>query len=210
MAIIGTLPNNIQDGQLVDASPLMADFNYIVNQVNANANPVGTLTAPAGTTTIFYQAAAPLGWSISAGFTDHTIQVNAAAGGTTGGSSAYSTMFQAAWTSDGTAISIAQMPSHTHGVNDPQHAHGYNDPGHFHTTGIPTWSSGGSNAGFVGPGSGGSGADQFFASSAAGTGIGIDAAFTGISNQTTGGGATHTHTKTFNAQYVAMIMAAKS
>ena len=48
MAIIGTLPNNIQDGQLVDASPLMADFNYIVNQVNANANPVGTLTAPAG------------------------------------------------------------------------------------------------------------------------------------------------------------------
>jgi len=37
MPIIGTLPNNIQDGQIIDAVPVMADFNFIVNQVNANA-----------------------------------------------------------------------------------------------------------------------------------------------------------------------------
>jgi hypothetical protein len=47
MPIIGTLPNNIQNGQTVDAAPLMADFNFIVNQVNANAQPSGT--PPAGT-----------------------------------------------------------------------------------------------------------------------------------------------------------------
>lgn len=35
--IIGTLPNNIQNGQTADAVPLMADLNWIVNQVNANA-----------------------------------------------------------------------------------------------------------------------------------------------------------------------------
>jgi hypothetical protein len=47
MAIIGTLPNNIQDGQAVDASPVMADFNFIVNQVNANAMPLGTISSGA-------------------------------------------------------------------------------------------------------------------------------------------------------------------
>lgn len=36
MAIIGTLPNQILNGQLVDAPPLMADLNFIVSQVNAN------------------------------------------------------------------------------------------------------------------------------------------------------------------------------
>lgn len=42
MAIIGTLPNNIQDGQVADAVPVMADFNFIVSQVNANAQPIAT------------------------------------------------------------------------------------------------------------------------------------------------------------------------
>lgn len=43
MAIIGTLPNNIQNGQTVDANPVMADFNFIVNQVNANAAPLTSI-----------------------------------------------------------------------------------------------------------------------------------------------------------------------
>jgi hypothetical protein len=47
MAIIGTLPNNIQNGQSVDANSVMADFNFVVNQVNANASPLGTI--PPGT-----------------------------------------------------------------------------------------------------------------------------------------------------------------
>lgn len=47
MAIIGTLPNNIQNGRGVDAGPVMADFNYIVSQVNANAAAAGFV--PAGT-----------------------------------------------------------------------------------------------------------------------------------------------------------------
>lgn len=35
--IIGTLPNNIVDGTIIDAVPVMANFNFIVSQVNANA-----------------------------------------------------------------------------------------------------------------------------------------------------------------------------
>lgn len=35
--IVGALPNNIQNGQIEDAVPVMANYNWIVNQVNANA-----------------------------------------------------------------------------------------------------------------------------------------------------------------------------
>ena len=37
MSIVGALPNNIINGQPIDAIPVMADFNWIANQVNANA-----------------------------------------------------------------------------------------------------------------------------------------------------------------------------
>ncbi|MEX3961657.1 hypothetical protein AB4Y42_05475 [Paraburkholderia sp. EG286B] len=67
-AIIGNLPVTLQNGTIADASQLMADLNYIVNQVNANAAPVsgasgslinlrvvtvsGTYTPTAGTNSI--------------------------------------------------------------------------------------------------------------------------------------------------------------
>lgn len=42
MAIVGTLPNILTNGTTADASQVMADLNFIVNQVNANAVPLGT------------------------------------------------------------------------------------------------------------------------------------------------------------------------
>ena len=42
MAVVGTLPSNIQNGQLEDAVPVMANFNFLANQVNANAAPLAT------------------------------------------------------------------------------------------------------------------------------------------------------------------------
>lgn len=47
MAIIGTLPYTIADGQDVDATPVQGNFAFIVSQVNANAQPTG------GTASIF-------------------------------------------------------------------------------------------------------------------------------------------------------------
>lgn len=44
MTIIGALPNNLQNGTTADASQVMADFNFIVNQVNANALPTGSIS----------------------------------------------------------------------------------------------------------------------------------------------------------------------
>ncbi|HEM7879080.1 TPA: hypothetical protein U2L31_005506 [Burkholderia contaminans] len=42
--IIGTLPANLQNGTTADASQVMADLNFIVNQVNANAMPIGVIS----------------------------------------------------------------------------------------------------------------------------------------------------------------------
>lgn len=43
--IIGTLPANLQNGTNADASQVMADFNFIVNQVNANGLATAALAA---------------------------------------------------------------------------------------------------------------------------------------------------------------------
>lgn len=42
MPIIGTLPATLTNGTLADATQVMADFNFIVSQVNANAAAGGT------------------------------------------------------------------------------------------------------------------------------------------------------------------------
>jgi hypothetical protein len=45
-AIIGPLPNNIIDGTIIDAVPVMANYNWIISQVNANVPPlIPTFTA---------------------------------------------------------------------------------------------------------------------------------------------------------------------
>lgn len=44
--IIGTLPVALSNGTTADASQVMADLNFIVNQVNANALPIGTSSMP--------------------------------------------------------------------------------------------------------------------------------------------------------------------
>lgn len=78
MAIIGALPNTISNGQPIDAVPVMADFNWIVSQVNTNAgglaNPnIFTLVqsgVPATAAANFptaSQVQAGLGWSVQTG-----------------------------------------------------------------------------------------------------------------------------------------------
>lgn len=86
----------------------------------------GQLIAPAGTRIPFNMSAPPVGWTTDTAGTlsDCTSTVRAASGGTTGGSTVWS-----GWNFGGTAnanavtLSVANMPSHTHTVNDPSHQH---------------------------------------------------------------------------------------
>jgi hypothetical protein len=210
MAIIGTLPNNIQDGQLVDATPLMADFNFIVNQVNANANAIGTLTAPSGTRTTFHQAAAPSGWVQDVSINDYTLQVVNIAGGGTGGANGYSTMFSAAWTSDGHVLTQNELASHAHTIIDPSHLHSIGDPGHNHGAlggaSFLTTAGGGANLNTSGAFS----VATPSATATATTNISINPSNTGITINPTGANAAHSHTKTFNVNYITCIVGQKT
>ena len=165
----------------------------------ATATSASTLTGnwtsmPAGTVVVFYQAAAPTGWTQVTTQNDAALRVVSTAGGGTGGTVAFTTAFAAANTTDGTALTTAQLPAHNHGVTDPTHTHAKTDPGHTHGYTGPdnTWSTTG--AGGVTWTSGAALASANFAISSAVTNITITAASTGITIQNTGSGSTHNHT----------------
>lgn len=90
--------------------------------------------------------------------------------GTTGGQSAI-------------ALTIPQLPAHTHVVNDPGHIHGVNDPGHHHETwaGDTSLAPGASFGNIIN--------DQTHDTSTSTTGISIQSHATGITLNNTGAGA---------------------
>ncbi len=75
---------------------------------------------PATTSMLFYQSAAPTGWTkdTNATLNKHGIQVvtSTAWAGGSNGATAFDTVFGSGKTAGGTSISVAQMPAHTHGV----------------------------------------------------------------------------------------------
>lgn len=77
---------------------------------------VGTTEAdpiPSGTVMLFYQNAAPAGWTISSALNDYALKIVSSGGGVTSGSVAYSTLFGRTAT-DSHILTAAQMPLHGH------------------------------------------------------------------------------------------------
>tara|TARA_R110000823_G_scaffold23522_1_gene70134 strand:- start:134 stop:1162 length:1029 start_codon:yes stop_codon:yes gene_type:complete len=109
----------------------MSAFNYGVLSATSHSipkltpalwNAVGLAPIPATTVMLFFQSAAPVGWTQVAANNDKAIRVVSGTGGGTGGTVAFETAFASqtpAGTNAGTAISTAQMPAHTHtgGIN---------------------------------------------------------------------------------------------
>jgi len=52
--IVNPLPFNISNGQTIDAIPVMADFNWIISQVNLNAPTasIAALALPSGSSLV--------------------------------------------------------------------------------------------------------------------------------------------------------------
>jgi hypothetical protein len=77
---------------------------------------------PSGTTMLFYQSAAPTGWTQVTSINDYALRIVSGTGGTTGGSTAFSTVFAnqtptitvSGLSASATTLSTGQMPSHSH------------------------------------------------------------------------------------------------
>jgi len=78
---------------------------------------------PSGANMLFFQSAAPTGWTQVTTVNDRALRVVSGTGGGTGGSNSFSSVFSGSGSVGSTSITTDQMPSHTHGIVDPGHAH---------------------------------------------------------------------------------------
>lgn len=92
-------------------------------------------------------------------------------------------------TTEATALGLAQMPKHSHAVNDPGHAHPVSDPGHAHRLPMGDGDGGSRNK----CADGDSRERRAVSSQAARTGIGVGSSRTGIRLGDAGGGEGHSH-----------------
>jgi hypothetical protein len=97
-----------------------ANFLNSSGQVSAAGLQSG-VTLASGTVSLFYQSAAPTGWTQVTSLNDYALRLVSSAGGTTGGTTAFSTVFanqtvsiSISGTTGATTLSTAQMPSHSH------------------------------------------------------------------------------------------------
>jgi hypothetical protein len=93
-------------------------------KAQVDSTDLGVMNFAAGTRIVFAQATAPLGWVQDTTVNDRVLTVTSAAGNADGGAWTISGLTVA-----GTAITVAQLPVHTHPntLSDPGHGHGIND-----------------------------------------------------------------------------------
>jgi hypothetical protein len=177
----GAVPKTLADGELyidqLNGKLYWADATGVVRSTYLQS-------FVAGTRMLFQQSTAPTGWTKDTALNDRALRVVSGTVGI-GGSTAFSSVFNASGVTGGTAITEAQMPSHTHGVNDPGHAHDAN-------------SNGAQGRGGEWPRAAGEGRHT---TGAAATGIWLNA---------TGGNQAHTHPLNLNVSYVDVIVATKA
>jgi hypothetical protein len=123
-----TLDQDAATKAYVDQSALNVAPSTAGNVLTSNgtiwtsAAPV--ISVPSGSVMLFYQAAAPSGWTQVTSLNDYDLRLVSGTGGTTGGTTAYSTVFTnqtvsttVSGTSGATTLSTSQIPSHSHGYS---------------------------------------------------------------------------------------------
>jgi len=161
----------------------------------------GVVTLPSGTVMLFQQTNAPTGWTKLVTQNDAALRVVSGTVGS-GGTYAFSGVFGGSTVTDGHAITLGEIPAHTHAFNGTT---GNDSPDHTHT--FPM--SGGDNGGGTAPRNG----DNTGGGSRA-TGGASSRHQHSFSGTTTDGGfvgGAHTHTLSGLAiKYVDLILASKN
>ena len=99
--------------------------------VTSAASIQSTYGVPTNSVVLFYQASAPTGWTQVTTLNDYALRIVSGTGGSTGGTTAFSTVFTnqtitiTGLSVGATTLSIAQMPSHTHTYPTAGQASGY-------------------------------------------------------------------------------------
>lgn len=117
----------IHDGQILPLAPVNFNSQKATNVANGVANSdavtLGQVNAiwgaPSGTRAVLQQASAPAGWTIdtSTNYADCSARFNSSTGGASGGTSGWSTWnFGGLFSVAGHALTIAELPPHTHGI----------------------------------------------------------------------------------------------
>lgn len=136
---------------------------------------------PAGTVMLFAQTNAPVGWTKITTHDNKALRVVSGAAGS-GGSTTFTGAFNTVYSTDGTALTIDQMPAHYHGAGITQSfdtkamAYGYISA----PTTVDSYSQDGTD-GIIQP-----------------------------ITETVGGSASHSHTFNFDVAYVDVILASKN
>ena len=108
----------------------LANFANYLNtsgQVSASGLQSGVgVDIPSGSVMLFYQSAAPTGWTQVTSLNDYSLRLVSGTGGTTGGTTAFSTVFAnqtptitvnvSGLSAGATTLSTTQIPSHNHGI----------------------------------------------------------------------------------------------
>ena len=109
-------------------------------------------SVPSGSVMLFYQSAAPTGWTQVTALNDYSLRLVSGTGGTTGGTTAFSTVFAnqtptittSGLSAGATTLSTTQIPSHTHTLAGSYDTGGSNVWGSYGAAGTqPTGATGG-------------------------------------------------------------------
>ena len=101
--------------KVIKGSDFDTEFSAIATAI---ATKVESGDIPSGSVMFFFQEAAPTGFTKSTANNDKALRVTSGDGGSTGGTVAFETAFASQTaTIGGTALTVAQLPSHTHVIS---------------------------------------------------------------------------------------------
>lgn len=128
----GTSPLSGDGIQFGDGTALVSARNGVGASGTWNINISGYSGngIPAGYAVPFFNTSAPVGWTKLA-INDAAFRLVSGAGGSTGGTIGFSTVFSAA----GIGVSGSVTPTSLSTAQIPTHSHNFSDPGHSHTGG---------------------------------------------------------------------------